>query len=259
MAISINTSAWQTGSNSVASTTLVLSSIGGVSAGQYAFVAVSIATTTASISSITDNLGNTYSRQSFLQNAAGVRVELWAAQVVTGSITALTITASVSSLMAACVVVYAGVASLGNIETAGGTGTIIADSLTTQDTGNWNVAAFGFVCASGDSITQTFGTRERYVVPSLASVGCALLDATYTGPGLSILQATLSASRAWAVAGVELRTGVTFGGFLDIPATSTALALGPAQQIGSVATYLEPPFNASAPAAAGGSSGATFF
>src|ERR1035437_8712501 len=186
MAISINTSAWQTGSNSVASTTLVLSSIGGVSAGQYAFVAVSIATTTASISSITDNLGNTYSRQSFLQNAAGVRVELWAAQVVTGSITTLTITVSVSSLMAACVVVYAGVASLGNIETAGGTGTILVNSLTTQDTGNWNVAAFGFVCASGDSITQTFGTRERYVVPSLASVGCALIDASYTGPGLSI-------------------------------------------------------------------------
>jgi hypothetical protein len=184
---------------------------------------------------------------------------LWAAVVTTGSITTLTITVSASALMAACVVVYAGVNALGNTETAGGTGTILVDSLTTQDTGNWNVAAFGFVCASGDSITQTFGTRERYVVPSLASVGCALLDATYTGPGLSILQATLSASRAWAVAGVELRTGVTFGGFLDIPATTAALALGSAKQIGSVATYLEPPFNASAPAAAGGSSGATFF
>jgi hypothetical protein len=259
MAISINTSVWQTGSNSVAATTLVLTSIGAVTAGQYSFVAISIATTTASISSVTDNLGNTYSRQSFLQNAAGVRVELWAAQVVTGSITALTITVSVSSLMAACVVVYAGVNALGNTETAGGTSAIVVGSLTTQDTGNWNVAAFGFVCASGDSITQTFGTRERYVVPSLASVGCALIDASYTGPGLSILQATLSTSRAWAVAGVELRTSVAFGGFLDIPATTAALALGSAKQIGSVATYLEPPFNATAPAAPTGSSGATFF
>jgi hypothetical protein len=73
------------------------------------------------------------------------------------------------------------------------------------------------------------------------------------------LQATLSTSRAWAVAGVELRTSVAFGGFLDIPATTAALALGSAKQIGSVANYLEPPFNAAAPAAPTGSSGATFF
>jgi hypothetical protein len=154
---------------------------------------------------------------------------------------------------------YAGATALGNIETAGGTDTTPWDSLTTQNAGNWNVAAFGFVCASGDSITQTFGTRERYVVPALSSVACALMVVSYAGPKLSILQAALSASRAWAVAGVELRTGLAFGGFLAIPATSTALALSSAQQVGSLASYLEPPFNASAPAATVGSSGATFF
>jgi hypothetical protein len=261
MAITINASAYQTGSNAVAATTLVLSSVGAVVAGQYTFVAVAIATTTATISAITDNLGNIYSQRSWLQNAAGVRTELWAAPVTfPGSINTLTITVSPASLMAACVVAYAGISALGNIETAGGTGTMLVDSLTTQDAYNWNVAAFGFVCASGDTLTATLGAiRERYLVPALTSVGCALIYATYSGPGLSILTATLSASRAWAVAGVELRTNTSFGGFNDIPAAPPNVPLASSVQIGSVAIYLEPPFNASAPIAASGSSGATFF
>jgi hypothetical protein len=258
MPISILSTPFGTGSNTTATTTLVPSIVsGGMTAGQTVAVAVAIATTTASVSSITDNIGNTYTQRSFVQNASGVRTELWTATVGTGNVNALTITASTAVLMAASVTTYSGVISFGNTETATDTSLVPVASLTTQDSGNWNIAAFGFVCASGDSITQIFGTKERYVVPALTSVGCALVDVSQTGPGFSPLQALLSASRAWAVAGVELRTTVTFGAFVDTPETSTNMPLGVASQVGSVMHYLEPPFNANGQG--GSSSGAVFF
>ena len=60
MSISILSAPFGTGSNATATTTLAPSIVSGsMTAGQTIAVAIEIATTTASISSITDNLGNT--------------------------------------------------------------------------------------------------------------------------------------------------------------------------------------------------------
>ena len=104
MSISILSAPFGTGSNATATTTLAPSIVSGsMTAGQTIAVAIAIATTTASISSITDNLGNTYTRRSFVQNGSGVRTELWTAATVAGHCNTVTITVSSASLKAACV------------------------------------------------------------------------------------------------------------------------------------------------------------
>jgi hypothetical protein len=74
---------------------------------------------------------------------------------------------------------------------------------------------------------------------------------------------TISALRAWAAAGVELRTGIAFGlGYVDAsPAVSPAL-LG-TRQTNSITPYNEPSREAAlwppTVSAGGSSSGAAFF
>jgi hypothetical protein len=69
----------------------------------------------------------------------------------------------------------------------------------------------------------------------------------------------ISTSRAWAVVGVELRSGVAAGAYLDIPAI-TAVTLNKAKQSSYLTHFLEPLHDATVVVSSGGgSSGATFY
>ena len=204
--------------------------------------------------------GNTWTLLCAATNASGVRTEVWGAVATSAkSSDKFTVNLSAPSQMAVAGKSYRGAASFGNTAPGTGTGIQPGARLTLQDTGNFLVGFLGFVCVSGDTIAAFSGTRERYVVPALNSVGFALIDCTQTAAGSLPVLGSLSASRAWAVAGVELRTGAAFGGCLDYPAGS-ATALTRLTQVGYIVTFNEPPFNASAPVATtGGGSGAAFF
>lgn len=75
----------------------------------------------------------------------------------------------------------------------------------THDSTGWAVAAIGFACQSGDTISAADvpDTVRQSVVPALTSVGVALVDMSGNG-GVPCL-AKLSTSRAWAAVGLELR------------------------------------------------------
>ena len=75
MAISARTGL--TASNTAAATSLTTGSLS-LTTGQGVLVAVALANTAASVSSITDTLSNTYTLKSAASNAGNVRTELWA-------------------------------------------------------------------------------------------------------------------------------------------------------------------------------------
>ena len=241
MAITATTG--QTASNTTAGTSLAAAAFS-ATAGQHLLVAVALATTTASVSTITDTAGNTYARQSTITNGTSVVVELWAATGITGNASnVVTVTFSASTLAAIAIEEYSGLVSsyFGTPATATGTGTWPVASLTTVDGGSWTVAAIGFACSSGDTFSQWEGTIRQSVVPSLTSVGVALVDNAPGGDGTIPTGAGLSASRAWAAAAVEMRTHATaivyaeYAGILPVP--STTLVPRP---VNGLVQYIEP-------------------
>jgi hypothetical protein len=120
----------------------------------------------------------------------------------------VTVSLTASSLMAIAVEEYAGAVStyVGHTSSGTGSGYSPVTSLTIQDSGNFLIAAMGFVCNSGDTITAFEGTLIQSVVPALTSVGVALVDSTSLGDGVLPASMSLSTSRQWAAAGLELRT-----------------------------------------------------
>lgn len=217
MAISPTTGT--TASNGTAATMLSAPVIA-VTAGQTVIVGVALLNTSASVSTITDTAGNTYILKSAITEGSALRVELWAATNVTANAAnVILVTASASSLMAVAIEEYAGLVStyLGNTATADAASDYFpAVPLTMQDGNNWAVAALAFACTSGDTFTAFEGTIRRSVVPALTSVGIALVDNTNPAIGIYPCGARLSAARAWAAAGVEMRTHSTAVPYADI-------------------------------------------
>jgi len=81
------------------------------------------------------------------------------------------------------------------------------DSLfATQEGNNWGVAAIGFTCASGDTLTALVGTSRRSSIPAATAVGIALYDnsSVLALSGMQ-LDARISTARNWATAGSEMR------------------------------------------------------
>jgi hypothetical protein len=108
--MAISATAGVTASNASAATSIVT----GTFAASYArdlVVAVALANTAASVSSITDTAGNTYALKSSATNGSSVRVELWQSQNITGNASnAVTVNVSASSLLAVAVQEYSGAA-----------------------------------------------------------------------------------------------------------------------------------------------------
>lgn len=224
--MAINSVAGGSALNSSASITLALPSFT-LTAGWTVLVAVALASSTVSVSGISDTKGNAYTQLAAITNASGVRVEVWGCNSVAAqSNNVITITASASVLMAAAVEAWSGVQSpyIGNVATASGTDTNPSTSAVLQDGGNWMVGALGFVCASGDTaVASDGGAILQSKVPALTSVGVALLGQASSGTGTATSSVRLSAARAWAISAIELRTAVGASPFTpaEIPLPTT--------------------------------------
>lgn len=206
MSISATTGA--TISNSSAGTTLAFAA-NTLTNGQLLVVAVAILSASVTVSSIADG-ANTYALLSSVTNASGVRTELWSAPVTAATASrTITVTLSGSAFASAAFEEYAGVASgMGNVgSTATGSGFNPMGTVATQDTGNWSVSAIAVASSSGDTFTADCGTKRQSVVPALTTAGVALVDSVATALATLEDSLILSASRAWAVAIAELRTG----------------------------------------------------
>lgn len=183
-----------------------------VAAASTVFVAVALANTASAVTSITDTAGNTYTLQSGVTFSTTVRVELWAATNATANAAdVIVVNVAPNSLLAVAIETYSGAVSayIGNTATASATSWAPEVKAVTQDGGNWNIAALGFACTSGDTFTAWEGTIRQSIVPALTSVGVALVDNTNLGNGTIPCGVTLSALRDWAAATAELRTHAT--------------------------------------------------
>lgn len=107
--MSISAVTGTTASNSTAGTSLACPGFSATGADDL-LVAVALASTSATVSSITDTAGNAYTQKAAI-NGTGVRVELWQSQAITGNASnVITVTASASSLIAIAVEEYRGAA-----------------------------------------------------------------------------------------------------------------------------------------------------
>lgn len=108
--MAISATAGVTVSNSTAGTSLATGTFTSTG-GQDILVAIAIAASGVTVSSVTDTLSSTYSLKASATNSGNVRVELWQAQFVGGGTNAVTVTVSGSSLLAVAVEQYGGTAN----------------------------------------------------------------------------------------------------------------------------------------------------
>ena len=206
--MAISATAGGTVNNATAGTSLAFTA-GTLTNGQLVVVAVAILVTTVSVSGISDTV-NTYTFQSAIDSGTGVRVELWTAPVTTATASrTITVTLNGSSLASAAYEEYAGATSgVGNIGTAvAGSSFYPEADAATQDGNNWGIAAIAVASSSGDTFTADLGTIRQSLVPALTTAGVALVDNTAQYLATMRNAVRLSASRTWAAAGLELRTG----------------------------------------------------
>jgi hypothetical protein len=199
-----------------------------IAAGGDIVVAVAILTTTVSVTGITDTALNTYTLKSSVNNGANVRVEIWEAHNVTGNAADVIVVAlSGATLAAAAFEQYSGVSAVGNIgATATGSGFTAEGDVATQDGNNWSVCAIAAATSSGDTLTADMGAKRQASVPAATAAAIALVDNSSIGI-VSALRGDvmISASRQWAAAAIELRSG---GGAINFTSASIPTPTGSA-------------------------------
>lgn len=206
-------------SNGSAGTTLSAPAIA-VTSGEAVIVGVALANTSASVLTVTDTALNTYSLITSITEGSALRIELWATTNASANATnVILVTTTASTLMAIALEAYSGAVStyLGNNATAdAASDNFPFIAVTMQDGGNWVISALAFACNSGDTFTAAEGTIRQSVVPALTSVAIALVDNNCPTTGKYPCGALISTARAWASAGVELRTHATAVPLIDI-------------------------------------------
>ena len=207
-----------TAANSSASvSSLAFSSITPTTGRNLVFV-IALGSTSSSVSSISNSAGS-YSGMAMKAavNGSGVRTEIWGCSVTTGANTVFTvnITGGATSIAQAVEEYNGATSGFGNTGTSSNASSIHArNTVVLQDGNNFMVTGIGWACSSGDSLTNDFGTQVLSSVPAATAVGIYLIDYTQTvSSSLSVQDVFANGggqvSRAWAAAGVELRTGAT--------------------------------------------------
>ena len=247
-----------TAASSVSVATLALGALT-LTAGWDVIVAVALGSTSSSVSSITDTKGNTYSLVAAV-NGTGVRTEIWASHNVGAQVSdVITVNLSAATTIAVAAEAYSGVSAEGGHATTSGSGTVIQGEVATVEVNDWAVAAFGFVCNSGDTLTAFFGTSRASIIPAATAVGVALFDIAMIADATAMLLSGISASRNWASAAVELESGGAglspsgyAGAIVATPCTAISLELVMEDYGGAIVpslgnssvleTLFEPPF-----------------
>src|SRR5437667_983704 len=171
--------------------------------GKVNVVVVAVGSSSASVTTVQENSGNSgYTKRAFL-TAGAARIEIWTAPVAlaaTGSIIA-TLSATVK---AACAhATYVGVAGFGSTTTASGTNANPSTAaLTTQDPNN--VVVGGFAWTSTAASGSSCGTGPLRQTAAATTAAVALCDTTSPATASLTTQPT-HVSGQWAAAALELR------------------------------------------------------
>lgn len=174
------------------------------------YVAIALGSTASSISSITNSAGS-YSGVAMIAgvNAASMRTELWKLHVGTGAATVFTVNiGGGNTSVAAALEEYSGVSSNGHNGTNSGSSiNLESPGVATQDINNYVVAAMGFACQSGDTLTALLGNSRQSSIPAATAVGVAIYDVTCLMQATITDAARILNSRDWASVANELRSG----------------------------------------------------
>lgn len=221
MAIAATTGNQANSSSSVSS--LALPSFN-QSVGGRTIVLVVLGSTSSSVTSITDTKGNTYALMTSV-NGTGVRTEIWAC-VNSGAQTndIITVNISPATTIAAAAGEYSGVTNFGNTGTASGSNYFAQSRSNLQESGNYMIGSIGFACQSGDTLTQAEGTSRRTSIPAATAVGVGMIDNTIGANCNLPTSYKISASRAWAAACLELRSGGVTVPYVEPPLIFITLA-----------------------------------
>jgi hypothetical protein len=160
----------------------------------------------ATVSSVTDSGGSSYSRQVIKNNGATLNAEIWGSTPGAAiASTSLTVNTSADGKFVACVSTYTGVQSYGRTAVSNETGTSHSISLNTQDASNYVFAVLGtsivntWVAGSGNLLAQG-------VTTSSSSVTSMVGDNTSATPGLLAVSGSTSVSGAAVDIALELRS-----------------------------------------------------
>lgn len=173
---------------------------------------VVVSSITATVTEITDAVGNAYTQVIAANNGTSAHVEVWVSRNIKAlSAQNVTIALSASAKCTICIAQYSGVKGVGctattgsgNFNTTSGTGTVspTTATLTVTDTGCFMV--LGTSCAgTGTQSANTGNLRETAATTGASSVGGALAD--NSGATSDTCKTTISASESWVAAGIEL-------------------------------------------------------
>jgi hypothetical protein len=194
-----------------------------VAAGDSMAVGVIMDNTSATVTSVTDTKGNTYTQKTAL-NGTGLRMEIWTclnSGLQAGDI--ITVNVSPNCNFAIAGAKYSGVSSYGNVGSNSGTGTTTWSTVALQDDTNFGVFFLGFAAQSGDTVSARTGTQRVTSIPAATRPGIVLSDVSSLAPSSSVPQSSLiSNSRNWVQAAIELRSGVTGKALTAQPAANSA-------------------------------------
>lgn len=179
-----------------------------VTTGWDVIVVVAMQNTSRSVSTVTDTAGNTYA-QAESATGTGIKTEVWGCHSITGhGSNVITVTLTGSSLMSIAFEAYSSVSSFVGAGNDVGSHNIPTVEVPVQTAGNFAVGGLGFVIQAGMTISATAGCNLRqYANPGASSVGVALVDSASLAVCSIRESATISASKNWAAAGVELLSG----------------------------------------------------
>jgi hypothetical protein len=223
--VSISATTGSAANNSGSVTSLALPSIT-TTTGRDVVVAIALGSTGSSVSSISNSAGS-YASWTLrkAKNGSGVRVEIWTAHVSTGAATVFTVNISGATSVSAQVEEYSGVSGFNNTSSTSGNSQNLGDSLTTTQQSNYVVAAIGFSCQSGDTLTAITGTSRQSSIPAATATGGALYDNTAAISSTVQIVSRISSTRQWAIATLELLSGGVSSTVVPY-ATTTAADIG---------------------------------
>lgn len=192
-------------SNSGSVTSLALASYT-TTTGRVVVIAAALGSTSSSVLSIGSSAGTYSWTLQAAVNGTGVRTEIWASPVTVGAATVFTvnITGGATSIAAALEEYSGATSTFGNTGTSSGSNNTARQQIVMQFGGDFGVAALGFACQSGDTISADLGNSRQSSVPAATAVGIYLFDNSMKGNGTVVDQGLISTSRNWATAGVEL-------------------------------------------------------
>ncbi len=166
-----------------------------------------IVTGAASIFSIWDNAGNTYS---LLESETGTSryCYLYGTANISNPVNSVTVSFTATVNYALAIITYTGVTgfSATNVKATNSTSETITSTLPSGlATGSWSVAGVALYNASGTSMSATTGSLRNYVdATSTPKLGAAILDNTTV---TNVLSSGTGSGNDLSAAGVEMTTG----------------------------------------------------